>query len=87
MAILGQMGELGEASEEEHRKVVNTLRKCGFDTIWLVGDEYADIKCHYRKFHDVEEVKAALREEKPKGYFILIKGSNSVKLFQLPEYL
>ena len=87
MAILGQMGELGEASQEEHRKVVNTLRKCGFDKIWLVGDEYADIKCHYRKFHDIEEVKAAIAEEQPQGYYILIKGSNSVKLFQLPELL
>ena len=87
MAIIGQMGELGEVSREEHGKVVNMLRKSQFDKVWLVGDEYKDIKCHFRKFHDVEEVKAAIAEEQPQGYYILIKGSNAVKLFQLPELL
>ena len=87
MAIIGQMGELGDASREEHGRLVNLLKKCRLDKVWLVGDEYADIKCHYRKFHDVEEVKAAIAEEQPQGYYILIKGSNSVKLFQLPELL
>lgn len=87
MAIIGQMGELGDVSREEHGKVVNMLKRCGLDKVWLVGDEYANIKCHFRKFHDVEEVKAAIAEEQPQGYYILIKGSNSVKLFQLPELL
>ena len=87
MAIIGQMSELGDVSREEHGKVVNMLRKSQFDKVWLVGDEYADIKCHYRKFHDVEEVKSAISEEKPEGYYILIKGSNFMKLFQLPELL
>ena len=38
-------------------------------------------------FRDVEEVKAALDEEKPEGYYILIKGSNGTRLYQLPEKL
>ena len=53
----------------------------------LVGDNFADIPCDFRKFHDVEEVKAAIRELQPEGRYILIKGSNSNKLFQLPELL
>ena len=36
---------------------------------------------------DVEEVKAAIAAEKPEGHYILIKGSNSTKLYQLPELL
>ena len=87
MAIIGQMGELGDVSREEHGKVVNMLKRCGLDKVWLVGDEYTDIKCHFRKFHNVDEVKAAIAEELPQGYYILIKGSNAVKLFQLPELL
>ena len=87
MAIIGQMGELGDVSREEHGRVVNLLKKCQLDQVWLVGDEYADIKCHFRKFHNVDEVKAAIAAEQPQGYYILIKGSNSVKLFQLPELL
>ncbi len=87
MAILGQMGELGEESEKEHRMLVDRLESSGYDEVWLVGDNFKDIACPFRKFHDVEEVKAAIRENRPEGFYILIKGSNSNKLFQLPELL
>ena len=87
MAILGQMGELGADSNKEHRQLVSYLEATGFDEIWLVGDNFRDIPCSFRKFHDVEEVKAAIKEHCPEGFYILIKGSNSNKLFQLPELL
>ena len=87
MAILGQMGELGADSDAEHRRLIANLEAAGFDEVWLVGDNFADIPCSFRKFHDVEEVKAAISAEQPEGYYILIKGSNAVKLFQLPELL
>lgn len=91
MAILGKMGELGDVSDEEHQKVVNMLADAGFDEVWLVGDEYFSTHhsplTNLRLFHDVEEVKAAIAQEQPQHRYILIKGSNSVKLFQLPELL
>ena len=87
MAILGQMGELGEESDQEHRQLVSYLEAAGYDKVWLVGDNFRDIECPFRKFHDVEEVKAAISEHCPEGFYILIKGSNSNKLFQLPEFL
>ena len=87
MAILGQMGELGADSNKEHRQLVSYLEATGFDEIWLVGDNFRDIPCSFRKFHDVEEVKVAIKEHCPEGFYILIKGSNSNKLFQLPELL
>ena len=87
MAILGQMGELGEDSDQEHRQLVSYLEEAGYDKVWLVGDNFRDIPCPFRKFHNVEEVKAAIAEDCPEGYYILIKGSNSNKLFQLPELL
>ena len=87
MAILGQMGELGAESDKEHRKMVDYLEQAGYHEVWLVGDNFKDIPCPFRKFHDVEEVKAAIANDCPEGYYILIKGSNSNKLFQLPELL
>lgn len=87
MAILGEMRELGESSAEEHLEVVKQLQQCLFDEVWLVGTEFAGIDCPYRKFADVEEVKAAIASEQPQGYYILIKGSNGTRLFQLPELL
>ena len=87
MAILGDMRELGDCSVEEHQRAVDMMRTYGLQDIWLVGDEFAKTQCDYRKFRDVEEVKAAIREQQPKGFYILIKGSNSMKLYQLPELL
>ena len=87
MAILGQMGELGSESDKEHRRVVSYLEAANYDEVWLVGDNFKDIDCPFRKFHDVEEVKTVIKDQCPEGYYILIKGSNSNKLFQLPELL
>ena len=85
MAILGDMRELGEASDEEHQKIVDSLK--GMKDVWLVGEEFGRTKCDFRKFKDVDAVKEAIRSERPCGRYILIKGSNGVHLFMLPELL
>lgn len=88
MVILGSMGELGEVSRAEHEKVIENLKNAdSIEEVWLVGDEFAAIEHPFRQFADVEEVKAAINTAKPTGKYILIKGSNSQKLFQLPELL
>ena len=94
MAILGMMGELGDVSQEEHQKIIDMLATAGFDKVWLVGEEFEKavaqfsvLSSQFSVFHDVEEVKAAIAKEQPQHRYILIKGSNSTKLFQLPELL
>ena len=87
MAILGDMRELGDVSAEEHQKIVDSLASAGLDEVWLVGDEFMKTRCNFRKFRDVEEVKNAIHEQKPRGRYILVKGSNGIKLFELPELL
>ena len=87
MAILGDMKELGEATATAHQEVVDRLEACGFDEVWLVGEAFANTNHTQRIFADVEEVKAALHEAAPKDTYILIKGSNSVKLASLVPYL
>lgn len=87
MAILGDMRELGDVSAEEHQKIVDSLASAGLDDVWLVGDEFMKTRCNFRKFNNVEEVKNAIREQKPRGRYILVKGSNGIKLFELPELL
>lgn len=87
MAILGMMGELGDVSQEEHQKVVTMLEGAEFDEVWLVGSEFQKATSSFRTFANVDEVKAAIAEKQPQNHYILIKGSNSVKLFQLPELL
>jgi UDP-N-acetylmuramoyl-tripeptide--D-alanyl-D-alanine ligase len=87
MVILGEMRELGNSSRKEHQKLVAQLAESGLDEVWLVGDEFTDLPAAFRHFHDVDDVKAAITAQCPEGYYILIKGSNSTKLFQLPELL
>lgn len=87
MAILGDMRELGEVSEAEHQKVCDMLTRAGLCDVWLVGEEFCKCRTAFRTFHDVEEVKNAISEQQPQQRYILIKGSNGIKLFQLPELL
>ena len=87
MAILGDMRELGEVSDAEHQKVVDKLQADGIENVWLVGEEFAKTNCRFRKFNNVDEVKAEIALHKPHNSYILIKGSNGIKLFELPEIL
>ena len=87
MAILGMMGELGDVSKEEHQKVIDMLQEARFDEVWLVGSAFQQLDSPFRTFANVDEVKDAIAQQQPAGRYILIKGSNSVKLFQLPELL
>lgn len=87
MVILGDMKELGSASSEEHQKVVDLLKACSFERVMLVGPEFAKTCSAYEHYPDVGEVIETLKRNKPEGCTILIKGSNSMKLSQLPQWL
>ena len=82
MLILGDMRELGEVSQTEHKRVVEELRKYGFTEVWLVGEEFAKAAqgSGFRLFPDVEAVNSALENDPVNGKTILIKGSNSIEL-------
>ena len=88
MAILGDMKELGEISQQEHQRIVDFLAGTKLENIWLVGSEFTAVALDgMRCFENVEEVNEALNRESPSGYYILIKGSNSMKLFQTIDRL
>ena len=87
MAILGMMGELGDVSQEEHQKIIKLLEEARFDEVWLVGEEFQKANSHFRTFANVDDVKAAIAEAQPQGCYILIKGSNSTHLYELPALL
>lgn len=87
MVILGDMRELGEASLIEHQKIIRLLDEYRFERVLLVGPEFAKATSAYEHFNNVDEVKKALEQNKPEGFTILIKGSNSLKLSLLPTSL
>lgn len=87
MVVLGDMRELGEASLDEHRKIISFLDKCRFNRVILVGPEFKKATSAYEHFENVGEAIKALQSDKPEGFTVLIKGSNSLHLSQIPEYL
>lgn len=87
MLILGDMKELGEATAAAHQEIIDRLNKCNLDEVWLVGSAFAATQHTLRSFADAEEVKTVLNTECPTGRTILIKGSNSMKLASLVEWL
>lgn len=87
MAILGDMRELGEASDAEHQKVVDFIERNGIADTWLVGNEFGKTLTSMRKFCNVDEVVEEIKRKRPEGYYILIKGSNGMKLSRLTEFL
>lgn len=87
LAILGDMKELGAASAEEHQKAVELMQQLGLKQIWLVGEEFSHTDCPFRKFSSTEEVKKELEANPLEGCHILLKGSNSMHLFNLVDCL
>lgn len=88
MAILGEMRELGTASDEAHRAVAAQAASLHCEEVWLVGEAFRAHAAGARWFPSVAEVKAALEAEgAPTGRLILVKGSNGTRLFELPERL
>ena len=87
MLILGDMLELGEESRHEHQQIVDLLQRSGFSDIHLVGKEFASTQHGYASYQSVDELIEHLKAHKPVGKTILIKGSNSIKLSKVVEYL
>jgi UDP-N-acetylmuramoyl-tripeptide--D-alanyl-D-alanine ligase len=81
LVIAGDMLELGSVTAEEHQGIVDLIEQLELNAI-LVGSAFASTKDHQglRRYADVTEASAALRNERPEGYLVLIKGSRGIKL-------
>ena len=87
MLILGDMRELGVDSMAEHQRIVDFLKERKFERVVLIGDQFGALASGFETYPDVQSFIAILSKEKPKGYTILIKGSNGIKLNNVVEYL
>ena len=87
MAILGDMGELGNESEAEHRRVVERLAgESGIEILW-VGSEFMKAAGGMTCFSDTEALIDFLKASVITGRTILIKGSRFMKLEKCIDYL
>ena len=85
LALLGEMRELGEASAEEHLKLVRRLSEAGVDACF-VGEEFgraldAAGLDRARWYPDSVSLAAALSgDDSPSDTLILVKGSRGTKM-------
>lgn len=86
--VLGDMRELGADSDTEHKKIVDMIAASGIKKVMLVGECFSSAaKSDMSTFKNVDELIPVLTENKLSGYLVLIKGSNSIKLTKVVEYL
>lgn len=85
--ILGSMKELGELSEEEHKRLAFHVAEISFDRVFLIGPEFKDAGSDYPVFDSAEEFIAYMEEQPLQGYTILIKGSRGNQLESLVPFL
>lgn len=85
--ILGDMRELGEASEALHQAVVGQIRQAGFDKVLLCGEHFSKVGAMYETFPTGEALSDYLKQHPLEGYCVLLKGSHSLGLEQLVDIL
>ena len=87
LCILGDMFELGEDSEKEHRAIMALTAELELDTLF-VGEMFASASPPgVSIFHTTEVLLNALKESPLKGKTILLKGSRGMALERLMEIL
>ncbi len=82
LLILGDMRELGDASEQEHRTILELLKSSGFHEAFLVGpcfSKYND-NPEYHTFATVDDLVTYLSQHPVAGRTILVKGSRGIQL-------
>lgn len=89
LVILGDMKELGDFATVEHQKIVDSLENSPELAIILIGLEFekTQTSTKIKKFTTVEEAKKHLTLHAPINHLILLKGSRSMKMEELIEYL
>ncbi len=85
--FLGDMFELGESAREEHQKIADLALEKGFTHVFLIGENFYEVRSEFPKFKTFEEVKAFLDQTPLDSCNILIKGSRGMALERVLELL
>ena len=82
VAILGEMRELGDHSEQEHSMLLNEVNKMELDATYFVGDSFSIARLSKNQFWypNVGALIASVTASDLAGKLVLLKGSRGVEL-------
>ena len=89
MAIIGGMHELGSDEHCEHQLLVQRLAECHLDRCLLVGPEFEGISLppEMQLFATTDELLGWLGSHTVTNATVLVKGSNTNRLWSVEEFL
>ncbi len=90
MAILGDMGELGDLTAQAHRDMGALTKGYGFDTVFVIGVKAKAITETNDEavwFETVDEAMEAIRSAFTPGTMALIKASHAMEFHRIAEEL
>lgn len=85
--IIGEMKELGGISQIEHQQLVDLIVAHSFSKVYLVGKIFKEIDTDFPVYENVGELIQELQANPLSDSCVFIKGSNSVQLEKVIEYL
>lgn len=85
--VLGAMAELGESSLQEHRDIISEISEHKWENVLLVGGDFMKTDKGYMKFATPSEAGEWLKQQKINHAFLLIKGSRSMQMEKVLDYL
>jgi UDP-N-acetylmuramoyl-tripeptide--D-alanyl-D-alanine ligase len=78
--MLGGMMELGTDSLDEHRAIVDLIKKYNWAEVVLVGGDFLKIDHPFTKMNSSAEAAAWYRSRRFNDTYFLIKGSRSMQM-------
>jgi len=87
VVVIGDMLELGNDSDDEHKRIVSFLKNSNLKYIFLIGPVFSKIENenNFKTFENVDLAKDWFKKNKIENSTILIKGSRGIKLEKLIE--
>ena len=78
--LLGAMAELGEESLEEHKAIIELIKKYNWENAVLVGGDFLKLEHPFTSFTNSTEAKKWLQQQHFENDYIIIKGSRSMQM-------
>lgn len=85
--IIGDMLELGDESEKEHKSILALAESLHFDEIITVGNHFKKVNHNSKSFENSQELSDDLKQHKIHSKNVLLKASRGIALEKVLEFI